>query len=47
MKNKDDYEYILLKKNSIQYKMLTNLLKVNKPIYLSDLEKKQVKTFRI
>ena len=47
MKNKDDYEYILLKKNSIQYKMLTNLLKVNKPIYLSDLEKKQIKTFRI
>ena len=38
MKNKDKFEFILLKKGSIQYNILTNLLKVNKPIYVDEIE---------
>ena len=37
MKNNNSSEYILLKKNSIQYKLLTKILKVNKEIDVNDL----------
>ena len=38
MGNTTDSEYILLKKNSTHYKILTNLLKVNDTVYIDDLD---------
>lgn len=38
MGNTTDSEYILLKKNSTHYKILTNLLKVNETVYIDDLD---------
>ena len=32
----DEFEYILLKKNSLHYKTLTEMLYVNKPIYIKN-----------
>lgn len=37
MKNNNSSEYILLKKNSIQYNLLTKILKVNKEVDVNDL----------
>ena len=37
MKNNNSSEYILLKKNSIQYNLLTKILKINKEVDVNDL----------
>ena len=49
MSNKNDCEYILLKKNSIQYKILTNILRVNDTVYLNNfnLLKKKSKVLKL
>ena len=43
MKNKHESEYILLKKNSIHYKLLTKILSVNtiNPLYVNDIENEE------
>ena len=38
IENPNKSEYILIKKNSIQYNILTNILKLNKTIYVNEFD---------